>query len=276
MTVNLQATIDYMVSLKNRGISYSMNGSRNGSDGTGDCSGTVVQAIQNAGGTKYGWLYNTDSMHAYLLENGYELVYENQIPYTPKKGDVFIWGKKGQSGGAFGHTGIFYDDSENIIHCNYGYDGVTINNVDNIWTANGNPYFYIYRLKGSAPKPPTVPPVNKPSKPIANRRYGYRVDDVQTVNGILQVRTNSLAPQGFTWTDNGVPTIDIDMINPSTGEMLADQNTIKVGQYYAFNPKRVTDSGKNVADLGTIYRSFNTTYGDIWLNRSNQHHLIYG
>lgn len=145
MSINMQKAIDYMVQLKNRGITYSMNGSRNGADGTADCSGAVMQALMNAGGSA-SYLRNTDSMHEYLLANGFKLVYENTASYSPKKGDVFIWGKKGQSGGAFGHTGIFYDNAENIIHCNYGYNGVTINNVDSIASANGWPYFYIYRL----------------------------------------------------------------------------------------------------------------------------------
>lgn len=145
MTINMQKAIDFMVQLKNRGITYSMNGSRNGNDGTADCSGAVMQALMNAGGSA-SYLRNTDSMHEYLLANGFKLVYENTGSYSPKKGDIFIWGKKGQSGGAFGHTGIFYDNAENIIHCNYGYNGVTINNVDSIASGNGWPYFYIYRL----------------------------------------------------------------------------------------------------------------------------------
>lgn len=39
-------------------------------------------------------------------------------------------------------------DSQNIIHCNYGYNGITVNNHDQIWSINGGPYFYAYRLKG--------------------------------------------------------------------------------------------------------------------------------
>ena len=162
MGVNTNNVIAFMVGLKNQGITYSMNGRRDGSDGTGDCSGTIVRAIERSGGTKASWLYNTDSMHSYLIENGYKLVYENQDSYNPKRGDIFIWGKRGQSGGAFGHTGIFYDDNENIIHCNYGYNGVSINNVDSIAKANGFPYYYIYRLE-TAPKPP------KPQPPVTNK-----------------------------------------------------------------------------------------------------------
>ncbi|MBO0440974.1 hypothetical protein JZO69_11425 [Enterococcus sp. DIV0869a] len=52
---------------------------------------------------------------------------------------VFIWGDRGNSGGAAGHTGIFIDDNDNIIHCNYGFNGITVNNHDYIWEFNGQP-----------------------------------------------------------------------------------------------------------------------------------------
>lgn len=276
---NINGMIQYMVDLKNRGITYSMTGSRNGTDGTGDCSGTVVEAIFRSGGEKYDWLFNTDSMHAYLLELGFVCVAEGKGSYSPKRGDVFIWGVRGQSGGAFGHTGIFYDDSENIIHCNYGYNGVTINNVDLIWNANGQPYYYIYRLNGSNPQPSKPEQPQKPKPPVnqEKRRFGYRVDDVQFVNGIWQVKNNFLCQAGFTWNDNGIPAIDIDMIDPATGNMLANQDTIQVGQYFAFNPNRVKYVGHSVSENGRTYRSINTSYGAVYVEyRTSQAQLIYG
>ena len=39
--IDINKAIDYMYQLKNRGITYSMNGSRIGTDGTADCSGAV-------------------------------------------------------------------------------------------------------------------------------------------------------------------------------------------------------------------------------------------
>lgn len=159
MGININNTIAYMVGLMNKGITYSMYGARDGSDGTGDCSGTIVRALEQSGAKGVSWLFNTDSMHNFLLSNGFKLVYENNSSYSPKRGDIFIWGKRGQSGGSAGHTGIFFDDKENIIHCNYGFNGVTINNVDQIARANGFPYYYIYRLEnannGYVPKPQT-------------------------------------------------------------------------------------------------------------------------
>ncbi|WP_373560732.1 peptidoglycan amidohydrolase family protein, partial [Enterococcus faecalis] len=37
--------------------------------------------------------------------------------YATQRGDIFIWGIRGNSGGEFGHTGIFIDENM-IIHCN--------------------------------------------------------------------------------------------------------------------------------------------------------------
>ena len=55
------------------------------------------------------------------------------------------WGKRGQSYGAAGHTGIFYDDHDTIIHCNAGHNGISINPHDTIWSYNGGPAITIYR-----------------------------------------------------------------------------------------------------------------------------------
>lgn len=69
-----------------------MYGSRNGSDGTADCSGSMTQAIRDAGTVPYSYLYNTDSLHGYLRANGYYLVTDNSI-FTPERGDVIVCAK---------------------------------------------------------------------------------------------------------------------------------------------------------------------------------------
>ncbi|MGL9971494.1 lytic exoenzyme target recognition domain-containing protein [Enterococcus sp. DIV1420a] len=278
MTVSIQKTIDYMLELKRKDICYSMTGSRDGSDGTGDCSGTVVRAVQLAGGTKPGWLYNTDSMHAYLIENGYQLIFENQPTYEPKKGDIFIWGEKGQSSGAFGHTGIFYDDQENIIHCNYGYNGVTINNVDEIARANGYPYYYIYRasvVNNSQPGPQVQALAQEKPAPKPKRRYGYRVDDLQFLNGIWQVRNDVLGQPDFDWTDNGINVAYIDKIDPGTGENTPDQ-TLNVGDYFAFQPASVGIITEQVNTAGKTLSHVQFPDEFIWLYTPSIEKLIYG
>ncbi|ERL63627.1 Protein pal1 [Schleiferilactobacillus shenzhenensis LY-73] len=93
-------------------------------------------------------MLNTDSLHTWLIANGFRRVTENR-EWTAQRGDVFIWGRMNYSGGAGGHTGIFIGH-DNIIHCNYGNNGVTVNNYDAYWVADGGPYFYAYRYAGTA------------------------------------------------------------------------------------------------------------------------------
>ena len=87
-------------------------------------------------------------MHDWLIKNGFKLIAEN-VDWDAKRGDIFIWGKKGQSTGAGGHTGIFVD-SNNIIHCNYARNGITVDNYNQTAAASGWMYCYVYRLKSGA------------------------------------------------------------------------------------------------------------------------------
>ncbi|XBG73370.1 hypothetical protein V4S28_01720 [Enterococcus cecorum] len=58
--INMDTAIDYMYGLKAKNIRYSMDYSRTGVDGTGDCSGTVYASLRKArclrrrSGGKYG------------------------------------------------------------------------------------------------------------------------------------------------------------------------------------------------------------------------------
>lgn len=140
-----------------QGVTYSMTGSRTGSDGTADCSGAIYQGMIEGGCEKLRYPFSTETEHAYLLNNGYELIATNQS-WNAKRGDIFIWGMKSASNGGAGHTGIFLDD-QNIIHCNYGHNGVSVNNYDQTFYANGSPYSYVYRLKsGQGQQKPSTPP----------------------------------------------------------------------------------------------------------------------
>lgn len=130
--IKIDTALNYMYDLKNRGVVYSMDYSRTGYDGTADCSGAVYQALRNAGASNAGWVLNTDSLHDWLIKNGFTLVAHNK-EIKPTKGMVFILGKKGASGGAYGHTGFFNGDRENIIHCNYSANGVSIDDFDTMY-----------------------------------------------------------------------------------------------------------------------------------------------
>lgn len=141
MAVNIDNAIAWMQARKGK-VTYSME-YRDGEESY-DCSSSVYYALRSAGASSAGWAVNTEYEHQWLINNGYTLISEN-TPWSAQRGDIFIWGRKGASAGAGGHTGMFID-SDNIIHCNYAYNGISINDHDERWLAAGQPYYYIYRL----------------------------------------------------------------------------------------------------------------------------------
>jgi len=151
MAVNIETAIAWMQARKGR-VSYSME-YRDGDDSY-DCSSAMYYSLRSAGAVSAGWAVNTEYMHDWLIKNGYELIAEN-TECVAQRGDIFIWGKRGASAGAFGHTGMFID-SDNIIHCNYAYNDISINNHDERWYYAGQPYFYIYRLTNPNAQPEEV------------------------------------------------------------------------------------------------------------------------
>lgn len=109
---------------------------------------------------------NTETLFDDLERNGWQQVQPINGNYLAKRGDVFILGTRGHTLGAAGHTGIFVDDNDNIIHCNYGYNGITVNNHDTIWGYNGQPAITIYRYTGNTGgKPDQKPSIPKPVEP---------------------------------------------------------------------------------------------------------------
>ena len=174
MPINIENAIAWMRAREGK-VSYSME-YRDGSDSY-DCSSSVYYALRSAGAVSAGWAVNTEYEHDWLIKNGYELIAEN-TECDAQRGDVFIWGRKGASAGAGGHTGIFVD-SDNIIHCNYRYNGITVNSHDYIWALAGQPYFYIYRLTNpnAQPEPP---------------KKGWQKDD----KGYWYARANGSYPKG--------------------------------------------------------------------------------
>ena len=174
MAVNIETAIAWMREHEGE-VTYSME-YRDGPDSY-DCSSSVYYALKSAGASSAGWAVNTEYMHDWLIKNGYELIAEN-TECNAQRGDIFIWGKRGASAGAFGHTGMFID-SDNIIHCNYAYNGISINNHDERWYDAGQPYFYIYRL------------TNPNAQPEAPKK-GWQKDDT----GYWYARANGSYPKG--------------------------------------------------------------------------------
>ncbi|MGT2716549.1 peptidoglycan amidohydrolase family protein [Streptococcus respiraculi] len=141
MTVNTETAIAWFEARKGK-VSYSMD-YRDGPNSY-DCSSSVYYALMSAGAISAGWAVNTEYEHDWLIKNGYTLIAENQ-DWGAKRGDVFIWGRRGQSSGAGGHTGIFID-SDNIIHCNWGRRGISVDHYDTVAAASCYMYCYVYRL----------------------------------------------------------------------------------------------------------------------------------
>ncbi len=145
MAINMEQAIAWMEARRGK-VTYSMD-YRNGPNSY-DCSSAVYYALMSAGAVSAGWAVNTEYEHDWLLKNGFKLIAENSV-FSAQRGDIFIWGKRGQSAGAGGHTGIFVD-SNNIIHCNYARNGITVDGYLAVARAAGNKYYYIYRPSGQS------------------------------------------------------------------------------------------------------------------------------
>lgn len=148
MTVNTETAIRWMESKKGR-VTYSMD-YRNGPNSY-DCSSAVYYALRSAGASAASWACNTETLHGWLIANGYVLFAENK-DWDMQRGDVIIWGPKGQSLGAVGHA-LMALDADNVIHCTYAVNGITTNNYNQLYGwqggAMGGPYVYVYRQKGT-------------------------------------------------------------------------------------------------------------------------------
>ncbi|MGU7998665.1 peptidoglycan amidohydrolase family protein [Streptococcus suis] len=145
MALKMEQAITWMEARRGK-VTYSMD-YRNGPNSY-DCSSSVYFALMSAGAISAGWAVNTEYMHDWLIKNGFRLIAENSV-FAAQRGDIFIWGRRGQSSGAGGHTGIFVD-SNNIIHCNYARNGITVDNYLATARASGNMYYYIYRPSGQS------------------------------------------------------------------------------------------------------------------------------
>ena len=196
-------------------VSYSME-NRNGPDSY-DCSSSVYHALKEAGllPASY-WIGNTDTLFDALEKNGWVRLSEDANGEADtQRGDIFIWGIRGNSGGALGHTGMFVD-SDNVINCRY-QAGIVIDNHDWLWSASGYPPYAFYRYVG---KP-------KETKRVALPEV-YYADEVATVFDLRQIRCNRLIDE-FDWEDNGVP-VSVAVRTDKDGYLLDGE--INTGDYF--------------------------------------------
>ncbi len=123
---------------------------------------------------------NTDTLFDDLARHGWTRVLESGGEIPARRGDLFIWGVQGSSLGAAGHCGVFYGDNDEIIHCNYGRNGITRDDHDAVWAANQYPPVAIFRYTASGTpfEPPVdngeqVPPPSNPGTPTGPRLTPY-------------------------------------------------------------------------------------------------------
>lgn len=196
-------------------VFYSME-NRNGPNSY-DCSSSVYYALKEAGilPASY-WIGNTDTLFDALEKNGWVRVPgDANGDADTQRGDIFIWGIRGNSGGALGHTGMF-TDTDNVINCRY-QAGIVIDNHDWLWSASGYPPYAFYRYVG---KP-------KEAKRVALPEV-YYADEVATVFDLRQIRCNRLA-DNFDWEDNGVP-VSVVVRTDKDGYLLDGE--INTGDYF--------------------------------------------
>ena len=122
--MNTDVLINWFESRRGR-LTYSMYGSRNGSDGTADCSGSVSQALKDSGVNIIG-LPSTVTLGSQLAKNGFYCVSKN-TDWNAQRGDIVLmsWGADmSSSGGAGGHVGVM-EDADTFISVDYWSGGAS-------------------------------------------------------------------------------------------------------------------------------------------------------
>lgn len=173
-----------------------------------DCSSSIYYALKEAGIFPQNLpIGNTETLFNDLPKYGFVKVAEGEnVDYDAKAGDIFIWGRRGYTLGAGGHTGVLTSD-HTMIHCNYGFNGITENDYNYIWNYNNRPYETFFRYTGAKQDKY----VQLPDFYVANEIQGDKL------------RCDVLAPVNFTWEDNGIP-ISVTQKVDASGEYLGEGN----------------------------------------------------
>lgn len=284
MSVDIYKMVGWFYDERGR-LTYSMSGSRNGTDGTADCSGSVTQAIASAGGKAYNYLYSTVTIGAYLAANGFERIAVNQ-DWEPLFGDIVLmsWGKDmASSGGAGGHVGVM-DSATNFISCDYwtgGQANTAVSEHDwneyyNTEVANGLQYVEVWRYNANSQaaqatnnNAPKIQNNNSDVDQVLNvgeyfaSKKAYRIDHYEYVNGIEQVVSEELAGgPDFDWTNNGFGLASFEIVD-GNGNIQNDQSTA-VGKYmqlHNYQRIRVAEVDPDTNGIGV-----DTRYGRIWIS----------
>ena len=187
-------------------VTYSMT--NRWGDSSYDCSSSIYYALKESGIFPQNLpIGNTETLFNDLPKYGFTKVAEGEnVDYDAKAGDIFIWGRRGYTLGAGGHTGVLTSD-HTMIHCNYGFNGITENDYNYIWNYNNRPYETFYRYTGK-----------KQDKYVQLPDF-YVAGEIQGD----KLRCDALAPVNFTWEDNGIP-ISVTQKVDASGEYLGEGN----------------------------------------------------
>ncbi|HGM8574693.1 TPA: peptidoglycan amidohydrolase family protein [Streptococcus pyogenes] len=193
MVVDTEKAIAWM-GLKKGRVSYSMD-CRNGPDSY-DCSSAICSALIYAGASNPGWLLNTEYMHDWLVQNGFALIADNE-DWDSQRADIAIWGFRGQSAGAGGHV-VMFIDADNIIHCNYANNNITIDNYNQTAAASGWMYSYVYRYTGAKAQPATNKSIDELVQEVLSGKHGsgeQRKISLGTNYDAVQAKVNEMLKQ---------------------------------------------------------------------------------
>jgi hypothetical protein len=257
-------------------LTYSMYGSRNGADGTADCSGSVTQAIRDSGASPYAYLYSTVTLGSYLSANGYNRISENQS-WDAQRGDIVLmsWGPSmAYSGGAGGHVGIM-KDHDTFISVDYWTGGqvgtaVSEHNWDYYYSVNKPQYIEVWRQNGATPQPTPSKPDASDTNAIAQFKAAgnkftayntFKVDDIKLHNGIWQFVSYQLnGSNDVNWDNNGIPLSVVDNVTRGNDADTQVGDTVKFSD--AFNNGTIDDydNATNAVGIDT------GEYGRIWYN----------
>lgn len=282
--MNTDVLINWFESRRGK-LTYSMYGSRNGTDGTADCSGAISQALKEAGVNIQG-LPSTVTLPNQLAQNGFTRVSEN-TDWDGQRGDIILmsWGANmSQSGGSGGHVGVL-EDGSTFISVDYWTGGasgqaVSSHNWDEYYAVQKPKYVEAWRYTGgnNTQTTNTTTTSNSSGRQPDSKAY-YLADEVAFVNGIYQIRCDYLAPlSAFDWTDNGIP---VGMVNwvDENGNDVADgaDSDFKAGMYFSFkdDENNITDTGNGGYSNGYYWREFNFgQFGTAWLSVRDKDDLV--
>ncbi len=275
MTVDNNKTISWF-DIRKGLLTYSMYGSRNGTDGTADCSGAITQSMRDSGASPYAYLYSTVTIGSYLSANSYTRISENQS-WDAQSGDIILmsWGASmAYSGGAGGHVGIMKDHST-FISVDYWTGGqvgtaVSEHDWDYYYSVNKPQYIEVWRQNRSTPQPtPDKPDANdtnaiKQFKDAGNKFTAYepfKVDDIKLHNGIWQFVSYQLnGSKDVNWDDNGIPLSVVDNITRGNDADTQIGDTVKFSDTFNHGTIDEYDSVTNAVGIDT------GGYGRIWYN----------